>query len=251
MGFRDGSEGSQEDGGLRTAQPTLRLAITKERTTHKNLVAIIGAGTIGVAIANGLVISGRYSPQEIILTRRKVHLLAEMQNKGFIIESDNCEAVRKAEAIIVSVEPHQFDAVLAEIAPELVAGKHTVISVVTGGNTRHITRQIPDKVDVVRAMPNTAIAVRESMTCLASIEIGFNSADAIAIASQTAKGAAALLLTDNNHPEYEIDRVTTPKGCTIAGLNQMEHEGFSSAMVTGIVASANKASELYRTSGDK
>jgi len=272
---------------------------------HKTFVAIIGAGNIGVAIANGLVISDRYSPQEIILTRRKVNLLEEMQKKGFLIGSDNCEAVRKAETIIVSVEPHQFDNVLAEIASALVPGKHTVISVVTGVNTHHIIQQIPENVHVVRAMPNTAIAVRESMTCLASsdrdqkgidiaknifdavgktiviaeeemlaatalgacgiafflrairaasqggIEIGFHSADAIAIASQTAKGAATLLLTDNNHPEFEIDKVTTPKGCTIAGLNQMEHEGFSSAMVTGIVVSANKASELYRASDDK
>ncbi len=77
------------------------------------------------------------------------------------------------------------------------------------------------------------------------IEIGFHSDEALHIAAQTAKGAAALLLNMKNHPEYEIDKVTTPRGCTISGLNQMEHEGFSSAMIKGIVTSAEKASRLY------
>ena len=61
----------------------------------------------------------------------------------------------------------------------------------------------------------------------------------------TRKGAASLLLNAENHPEAEIDRVTTPRGCTIAGLNEMEHQGFSSAMIKGITTSANKASSLY------
>jgi len=55
----------------------------------------------------------------------------------------------------------------------------------------------------------------------------------------------ALLLDTGHHPEHEIDRVTTPRGCAIAGLNQMEHEGFSSAMIRGITVSADKAAGLY------
>ena len=44
----------------------------------------------------------------------------------------------------------------------------------------------------------------------------------------------------------EIDKVTTPEGCTIAGLNEMEHQGFSSAMIKGITTSAEKATKLYK-----
>ena len=156
---------------------------------------------------------------------------------------------------------------------------------------------------VVRAMPNTAIGIRDSMTCITSddstggavtaarslfdavgktlvideeqmvaatalgacgvafflrairaasqggIEVGLQTDEALLIAAQTARGAASLLLSREGHPEREIDRVTTPRGCTITGLNVMEHEGFSSAMIRGIVASAEKASKLYR-SGD-
>jgi pyrroline-5-carboxylate reductase len=72
------------------------------------------------------------------------------------------------------------------------------------------------------------------------IEIGFDATTASLIAAQTVKGAAELLLQKNTHPEQEIDKVTTPKGCTIAGLNEMEHQGFSSSLIRGIVTSYKK-----------
>jgi len=78
------------------------------------------------------------------------------------------------------------------------------------------------------------------------IEIGFHSEEALIMAAQTAKGAAALLLSGETHPEGEVDKVTTPRGCTISGLNQMEHSGFSSALIKGIVTSAEKAALLYK-----
>lgn len=65
------------------------------------------------------------------------------------------------------------------------------------------------------------------------------------MAAQTAKGAAEVLLSNRSHPEVEIDRVTTPNGCTIAGLNEMENRGFSSAMIRGIVTSSVRADGLY------
>ena len=54
-----------------------------------------------------------------------------------------------------------------------------------------------------------------------------------------------LLVQAGNHPESEVDKVTTPQGCTISGLNQMEHHGFSSALIKGITTSAAKAAVLY------
>lgn len=264
----------------------------------KRRIAIIGAGNIGTAIANGLHDSGRFAAGDITLTRRGVAALDALKARGFVVDADNRAAVRTSDVVLVAVEPQQIDAVLTEIAPELKPGRHVLISVVTGVDTRHILKHAGKNVAVVRAMPNTAIAVRESMTCLASndkaaidiarsifdtvgrttviseeamiaatalcacgiafflrairaasqggIEIGFHSHDALAIAAQTAKGAASLLISMENHPEYEIDRVTTPRGCTIAGLNRMEHEGFSSAMIRGITTSAERAALLYK-----
>jgi len=79
------------------------------------------------------------------------------------------------------------------------------------------------------------------------IEIGFHADEAIRMAVQTAKGAAELLLVNQTHPEVEIDQVTTPNGCTIAGLNEMENLGFTAALVRGIVVSARRARALAPT----
>jgi pyrroline-5-carboxylate reductase len=72
------------------------------------------------------------------------------------------------------------------------------------------------------------------------VEIGFTPAVAQLITAQTLLGAAKLLISGGGHPEAEIDRVTTPKGSTIAGLNEMEHNGFSSSVIKGLLASYNK-----------
>jgi pyrroline-5-carboxylate reductase len=76
------------------------------------------------------------------------------------------------------------------------------------------------------------------------IQIGFHADEAGKIAAQTAKGAAQILLSTGNHPEQEIDKVTTPMGCTIAGLNEMEHHGLSSALIKGIITSHAGISDL-------
>jgi len=262
-------------------------------------IAVLGAGNIGISIATGLAQSKQFQTDCITLTRRKIHLLNDLAKKGFRISSDNTEAVKNSEVIIIAVEPQQLDELLMEIRSELSAEKHTIISIVSGVQMHQIQQVIGKSIPIVRAMPNTAIAISESMTCLVSdpknekalqvaisifktvgktliineeqmiaatalgacgiafflrairaasqggIEIGFHYHEALMIAAQTAKGAASLLLDMGNHPEHEIDKVTTPRGCTISGLNQMEHEGFSSALIKGITTSADKASKLY------
>ncbi|MFC2095779.1 pyrroline-5-carboxylate reductase family protein [Candidatus Bipolaricaulota bacterium] len=79
------------------------------------------------------------------------------------------------------------------------------------------------------------------------MQVGFHADEAIRLAAQTAKGAAELILSTGQHPESLIDAVTTPLGVTIAGLNEMEHHGFGSALIRGIVVSAERAGDLYET----
>jgi pyrroline-5-carboxylate reductase len=91
----------------------------------------------------------------------------------------------------------------------------------------------------------TAYALRYIRAAMqAGIEIGFDAPTALAIASQTVKGAAQMTLEEKAHPEQLIDRVTTPQGCTIVGLNEMEHQGFSSSLIKGIKTSFDKIKEL-------
>lgn len=74
----------------------------------------------------------------------------------------------------------------------------------------------------------------------AGVELGFRADDAKAIMLQTMQGAVSLLRANGSHPEAEIDKVTTPGGMTIRGLNAMERHGFSNAVIEGIKGSLRK-----------
>lgn len=262
-------------------------------------MAVLGAGNIGAAIARGLVASGIAPAGGITLTRRKPESLATLKSEGFEVTVENTDAVHRSDLIFLAVTPQQLNALLAEISQAVESRRHTVVSIVSGATIAEIRKHLGKDVTIIRAMPNTAIAIRQSMTCLSTdrddrgelsrvksmfdalgrtlvvdeglmipatalcacgiafflrairaasqggIEIGFHAGDALLMAAQTARGAASLLVEGGNHPEGEVDRVTTPQGCTITGLNQMEHHGFSSALIRGIVTSAEKAAVLY------
>ncbi len=70
------------------------------------------------------------------------------------------------------------------------------------------------------------------------VELGFKANDAKNIVMQTMEGAVKLLQATGLHPEAAIDLVTTPGGVTIKGLNEMEHAGFTSAVIRGLKAGA-------------
>jgi pyrroline-5-carboxylate reductase len=108
------------------------------------------------------------------------------------------------------------------------------------GTAPIIDEKLMDAATVLGAC-GTAYALRYIRASMqAGIEIGFDSQTALAIAAQTVKGAAQMLLEEKVHPEQLIDRVTTPQGCTIVGLNEMEHNGFSSSLIKGIKTSLNQ-----------
>jgi len=258
--------------------------------TFENTIAIIGGGNIGMSIAEGLAQSGKYNASQIIITRHPNDLPGNLNQDGFTFTSDNIFAVKNARIVIFTILPFLAPVILKDVQNE-ISNKHIIISCVTGYTMSSIEEFVGKDVSIIRAMPNTAIRIRESMTCLSANEkaktcidevdalfnlvgktlvideeymssatalgscgiayflrsiraasqggtqIGFHAEDAQLIAAQTAKGAAELLLKLGSHPEEEIDKVTTPRGVTIAGLNEMEHHGFSSAFIKGIVTS--------------
>ena len=264
----------------------------------KQKICRIGARSLGVSLEKGLVESGRYLPKDFFLTRRTINKLATIKKQGFNVSSNNIDSLKKADIIIIAVLPQRINSVLNEIKNE-INNQQLLISLVSGVTTENIINIIGDKTPIIRAMPNTAISIGQSMTCITTLpkwknqlqkardifnlvgqtevipeekmtsatalcacgiafflrairaasqggnEIDFHADEALRMAAQTAFGAAGLLLTNNSHPEDEIDKVTSPKGCTIAGLNEMEHNGFSSAFIKGITVSAEKAKDLY------
>ncbi len=256
-------------------------------------IAIIGIGNMGTAIVKGLVKSNFVSPSDIHVYVRRQITLEKMELLGVTIFESNEEAVRNADVVIVAVKPYHTEGVLDEIKYVLNKDK-ILLSIVAGVSLKVLDEMVGMEIPIFRVMPNTAIAIQESLTCISvngntkackayifelfnavgktveinedlmaaatvlsscgiayalryiraamqgGIEIGFGAEVAQFITAQTVKGAAELILQSGNHPEREIDKVTTPMGITITGLNEMENKGFSASLIQGVLASYKK-----------
>ena len=256
-------------------------------------IAIIGVGNMGGAIAAGLLKSGFVSADKISVADRKESTLEKMKELGVNTFSENAKAASDADVIIVAVKPYHIEGVLKDIKSTLNPNK-ILISIVAGVDIDALGEMAGSDIPIFRVMPNTAIALQESLTCISAngnsvahrqyvldmfnemgktveigedlmaaatvlsscgiafalryiraamqggIEIGFGAEMAQFITAQTVKGATELLLQSGHHPEWEIDKVTTPMGITITGLNEMEHKGFSSSLIQGVMASYKK-----------
>ncbi len=259
-------------------------------------IAIIGAGNLGLSIAKGVLHSN--GATSMYLTKRNIAPIKEFESYGNVtVTSDNREAVQNSDILIFAVQPAHFAQILGDIK-DLLTEKHVVISTITGFGIAKMESIIGSENYIIRSMPNTAISVGKSMTCICAnekgakridlakaifnrmghsleipeeqmqaatvicasgiafwmrlmrattqgaIQLGFDAKEAQELAMHTCNGAASLLIESGNHPEEEIDRVTTPMGCTIQGLNEMEHQGLSSSLIQGIVASFDKITEF-------
>ena len=259
-------------------------------------ITILGGGNLGKSIALGLKRTAEYGSADIVVTRKHQRPLPELMEEGIPVLYENEVAISGADYIILCVQPKQIAQVLHNL--DINRSKSVLISTVTGVSINDIIQHTDSRTPIVRAVPNTAIAIQESMTCISArnvpestvnevekifqvmgktlvideelmaaatvlgasgiafclryiraasqggIQMGFHAEEAHKIAVQTCKGAAGLLSSLDNHPESEIDKVTTPQGCTIAGLNEMEHNGLSSAVIKGIVASHHRISNI-------
>ncbi len=261
-------------------------------------IAIIGAGNLGISIAKGILHSN--GATTMYLTKRHPENIKEFEKYGNVtVSSDNSLAVKQSDILIFSVQPGHFEAILNEVKEHLTE-KHVIISTITGFSIDKIESIIGKNTFIIRSMPNTAISVGKSMTCICSnkmgakridlakaifnrmghsmeipesqmqaatvicasgiafwmrlirattqgaIQLGFDAKEAQELAMHTCNGAASLLIESGNHPEEEIDRVTTPMGCTIEGLNEMEHQGLSSSLIRGIVTSFEKITQIRK-----
>jgi len=252
-------------------------------------IAVIGSGNIGSALVFGLLNEGSIAPCDIRLTDISPEALAPFTAKGVRTMQNNAEATKGVDLAVICVKPSQIYDVIKEISPSLTDNL-LIISLAAGIPLDQLSQVAGRKV-LFRAIPNTAMAVCKSMTCIAAssdvnqvqlnivlnffsyvgkvmvideslmnaatviascgtafalrylraamtagVEIGFRPALAKEIIAQTMLGATVLVSESGNHPEVEIDKVTTPNGITIRGLSEMEHAGFSSAVMQGILA---------------
>lgn len=254
-------------------------------------IAIIGCGNLGLSIVNGLLDTQGFYGKNLIVTKRHPESLFYLKAQGINVLSDNKDAAKQADMVVLGVKPYNVSSILQEINPVLDKDKQVIVSLATGITLDTILSLVDKETTVFRVMPNIAADIQESVTCICGknfspkteeivhemfnsigititieehlmeaatvlgacgiayvmrfmramtqggIQIGFDAKTANKIVNQTVKGAAELIIKKGIHPEAAIDKVTTPKGCTIVGLNEMEHHGFSAAMVRGVLAS--------------
>lgn len=122
-------------------------------------IAIIGAGTIGGAIVESLLVS-KYD-DKIIATRRRIEKIEDLRKKGVLVTKDNEAAANEADAVMLCVKPKDIGSVLNEIEVE-ISGK-LVISIAAATTLKFLKENAP-KTRFIRAMPNVSVLVQESFT---------------------------------------------------------------------------------------
>jgi len=259
-------------------------------------IAIIGTGNLGLSIAKGLIKNNLYTT--LYLTKKNIESIEKWRKYDKVyVSNNNIDAISNSDILFFSVQPSQFEEILIQIKSKL-NDKHVIISTITGFKINRIEKITGSSIPIIRAMPNTAISVGKSMTCICSnkkgvkstpvaeavfnglgttikieeslmpaatvicasgiafwmrlirattqggVQLGFDADVALKMSKYTVMGAATLIIDSKTHPEGEIDKVTTPRGCTITGLNEMEHQGLSSSLIKGLIASYNKINEI-------
>ena len=253
---------------------------------------IIGGGNMGSAIAHGLAAGSIIAAKDIYVidpTQKTIDQIKKKNDEINAVVSDY-ESLKTADIVIVAVKPWLVNEILSEHKSKLNS-KQIIVSIAAGITLSQLDASTQTNTPLFRLVPNTAIAIRQSMTFISSlnatdeqiklitdifdelggtnvikenlipaatalsscgiayafryiraameggVEMGFYPEQSKEIVIQTLRGAIELLEENKSHPEVEIDKVTTAGGITIKGLNEMEHSGFTSAVIKGLKAS--------------
>jgi pyrroline-5-carboxylate reductase len=262
-------------------------------------LTVIGGGNMGGAVVRGLIQGSILKPKDItVIDVRQAPLDALKKDcPALNIALSNFDSVSDADIILLAVKPWLIRDVITDIKFPMDYSRQILISIAAGVSISDIENLLTKYQDnyefpvIFRVIPNTAIAVKQSMTLisskgateeqenlilkifnevgeailleesklvagtaltscgiayffryvraatLAGVEMGFYPKQAQDMIVNTMLGAAELLKATGQNPETEIDKVTTPGGITIKGLNELEANGFSAAIVKAMKAS--------------
>ena len=264
--------------------------ITTFVTCKPNIITmrltVIGAGNMGGALIHGWAKSGIIT--EITIADKNEEVLSRFRQTYPTLHTttDNAEAARGADIVVLVVKPWLMPAVLEELKGVLDYSRQIVVSDAANFTTQQLAEHLGQEGQYFYAIPNIAAEYGASMSFIAKgqaateeslaqvkelynlvgeslvvtenlvgpgmmmascgiayvmryiraqmeggCEMGFYPAQAKEIALQTMQGAVSLLKATGWHPEEAIDKVTTPGGVTIKGLNELDHAGFNSAVI--------------------
>lgn len=266
-------------------------------------LAIIGAGTMGRALAAGLLRARITAPERITITdHTPATATAVAEELGIEGAADNAAAARSADVIVLCVKPKDVARALTDlVARDALAHRPLLISIAAGVTTAAIDAAAGGMVPIVRAMPNTACRIGHGMTVVApgpgataeqlaiahaifsslgrclvleerhldavtavsasgvafaclvieamadgGVMCGLPRGVALELVAQMTLGTAAMVLSGNTHPAVLRDDVTTPGGCTIAGLLTLEEGRVRAGLARAIETTTRVAAGLGR-----
>lgn len=235
-----------------------------------NRITVIGAGNMGGALVKGWMKAGMASELTVTAhTQQTLDRIVEAC-PGITAMLDNSKAVQDSDVVVLAVKPWLVENIIAEIKPELkdkllitvAAGvRHERIDVYAMPNIAAefgesmtfveesykaaVAAELFGRVGQCKVVPQRLMDAGMMMAGCGiayvmrflrammegGVEMGFYPAEAKEIAMQTMQGAVALLRETGLHPEAAIDKVTTPGGITIKGLNELDHAAFNSAVI--------------------
>jgi pyrroline-5-carboxylate reductase len=281
-------------------------SLTMSSKLSESRLAVLGAGKLGGILLRAYLKQGLFPSSRVTATVRHVERAAALAKElGIAVTTDNREAVKGADVILLTVKPQTVAEVLQEIAPEIGA-KSLLVSVAASVPIGFVEQQLTtasggkhNNVAVVRAMPNTPAAVGCGMTTIcagtranqdhleiartmfdavgrtivldekhmdavtglsasgpafvyiileslaeAGVKVGLPRDVATLLAAQTMKGAASVVLETGDHPALLKDAVTTPAGCTIDGILELEEGKLRVTLIKAVVKATSRAGEL-------
>lgn len=172
--------------------------------TSTPITAILGAGVMGETLLKGLLEAGR-NAEQILVGEKIPERAQELRERYGVTVLANREAVARADTVALVVKPQDMGTVVAEVAPQLRDGQ-LLVSLAAGITTAQIESGVPDRVAVVRVMPNTPALVGEGM---AVVSAGSRSTEAHLDEAESMMSATGRVL---RVPENQMDAVTAISG---------------------------------------
>ncbi len=266
---------------------------------NNEILAVIGAGTMGEAILRGILRAGRLTPAQIFASDVRPEVVRELASRhGIRTTTDAVEAARAATMALVCVKPNQMGPVLSNPAMQKALEGKPVMSIAAGVRLAQLAEWVPSS-PVIRVMPNTAATIGEAMSALArgrgitdaqmatalelfaavgrsleldeaymdvvtalsgsgpafayviidaladgAVKMGLRRDAAVSMAAQMLQGAARMVLQTGTHPAALKDQVTTPGGCTAAGLAKLEEGRLRYTLASAVEEATRAAGKL-------
>ena len=134
--------------------------------------AFIGAGVMGEAMIKGLLGQKLLAPDNIVAADpRQDHLEALRERYGIRVTTDNVEAARAADLLVLSIKPQAMGAVLPELRGQVDSAR-LIVSIVAGVPLKTLADNLLN-VRLVRSMPNTPGQIGQGITLwTASQDVG-------------------------------------------------------------------------------